>query len=139
MHGKKARREHMLRGPEEFARVMRGRRKTVAPLELRFVCQTGPGRTLDTAAALGPRLGLIIAKKVLPRAVDRNAVRRVLREAFCHHFRVETAPKETEIIFRLLSKPSCLAISRASFKREIALSAKTLLSGVGGRTSTGRT
>ena len=29
-----------------------------------------------------PRLGLVVAKKVLPRAVDRNRVKRVLREAF---------------------------------------------------------
>lgn len=31
---------------------------------------------------LFPRLGLIVPKKVLARAVDRNRVKRVLREAF---------------------------------------------------------
>lgn len=30
----------------------------------------------------GPRLGLVIAKKNVPRAVDRNRVKRVLREHF---------------------------------------------------------
>jgi ribonuclease P protein component len=29
-----------------------------------------------------PRLGLIIPKRVLPRAVDRNRMKRVLRELF---------------------------------------------------------
>ncbi|MEM6710277.1 MAG: ribonuclease P protein component, partial [Pseudomonadota bacterium] len=30
----------------------------------------------------GARLGLVVAKRVLPRAVDRNQVKRQIREAF---------------------------------------------------------
>lgn len=33
----------------------------------------------------GPRLGLAIARKRLPRAVDRNRVKRVVRESFRRH------------------------------------------------------
>jgi len=36
--------------------------------------------------ALGvPRLGLIVPKRVLPRAVDRNRVKRMIREWFRNH------------------------------------------------------
>jgi ribonuclease P protein component len=31
------------------------------------------------------RLGIIASKKVLPRAVDRNRVKRIIRETFRHH------------------------------------------------------
>lgn len=32
-----------------------------------------------------PRLGLAIAKRSLPRAVDRNRIKRLIRESFRHH------------------------------------------------------
>jgi ribonuclease P protein component len=34
------------------------------------------------AAANGPRLGLVVGKRFAPRAVDRNRIRRVVRESF---------------------------------------------------------
>ncbi len=39
---------------------------------------------VDSSAA-GPRLGLAIAKKSVPLAVDRNRVKRVIRESFRLH------------------------------------------------------
>ncbi len=33
----------------------------------------------------GARLGVIVAKRVMKRAVDRNRVRRLIRESFRHH------------------------------------------------------
>ena len=38
-----------------------------------FFCQNGLAY---------PRLGLVVPKKILSRAVDRNRIRRILREAF---------------------------------------------------------
>lgn len=37
------------------------------------------------------RLGLAISKKHAPRAVDRNRIKRIVRESFMHHQPFETA------------------------------------------------
>ena len=54
-----------------FRRLLQGRRRTDGPLELVF--DRRPGR---------PRLGLVTSSRFLPRAVDRNALRRIVRERF---------------------------------------------------------
>ncbi len=41
-------------------------------------------RVLSLASAR-PRLGLAIAKRLMPRAVDRNRIRRLIRESFRAH------------------------------------------------------
>jgi ribonuclease P protein component len=67
------------------------------------------------------RLGLVIGKKCLKRAVGRNTVKRVLRERF-RLMRAELP--ERDLIFRLsirLQKPG------RSLRREIAAEAQTLL------------
>lgn len=51
----------------------------------------------------GPRLGLIIAKRFLPRAVDRNHLKRLIRESFRAQ-RPELPP--TDIIVRLMRRPA---------------------------------
>ena len=56
--------------PAQFEAVLAGGRRTGSKCFL--------ARALPNAGA-GPRLGLIVGKKVAPRAVDRNRVRRLVR------------------------------------------------------------
>lgn len=58
----------------EFNAVFRARRFTFRHATLRVIGGASP--------AARARLGLVVAKRVLPRAVDRNRVKRQLREAF---------------------------------------------------------
>jgi ribonuclease P protein component len=66
-----------IRQPAEFKQAFaKGFRITRAPLAA--VCR--PDNGLE-----GPRLGLAIARKAAPRAVDRNRVKRLIRENFRHN------------------------------------------------------
>jgi ribonuclease P protein component len=57
---------------------------------------------LSKANALGiPRLGLIVPKRILPRAVDRNRVKRMLREWFRYN---QTQLGSRDILIRLTGK-----------------------------------
>ncbi|MGJ8667993.1 MAG: ribonuclease P protein component [Oceanococcus sp.] len=59
--------------PEQFTRVYReGRRLSAGPLQI-IIMPSPEGQA---------RLGLAIAKRVLPRSVDRNATKRAIRESF---------------------------------------------------------
>ena len=61
-----------LRGAEAFARVFHNGRRL----------ETGRVQVLAVPAAEGTgRIGYVIGRKQLPRAVDRNRLRRLLREA----------------------------------------------------------
>lgn len=63
----------------------------------------------------GARLGLVIAKRNLRRSVDRNLLRRLVREAF------RTQRSELpccDLIFRLASKPA-LPLERKGLAEEI--------------------
>ena len=51
---------------------------------------------------IGPRLGLVIGKRQLKRAVDRNRVRRLLRESF--RLRRATIPA-MDIVIQLIETP----------------------------------
>ena len=55
-----------------FVRLLSGRRRTGDCLEI----------ALGRNAGEGARLGIIEGKKNLPRAVDRNSLKRIVREAF---------------------------------------------------------
>jgi ribonuclease P protein component len=70
-------REHRLTRRAEFERVLRQRSVRVASGA--FVAIARPN------AMSGARLGMIIGKRHLPRAVDRNRVKRAIRESFRHH------------------------------------------------------
>src|SRR6266700_2764745 len=53
-----------------------------------------------------PRLGLIVPKRVFPRAVDRNRVKRLLREWFRGH---QTRLGSCDILIRLSARTVALA------------------------------
>ena len=59
-----------LNKPAQFEAVLAGGRRSGSKCFL--------ARAIPNAGA-GPRLGLIVGKKVAPRAVDRNRVRRLVR------------------------------------------------------------
>lgn len=67
-------RQYRLNKPSEFNRVFEN-------AAVRRRC--GPLRMLAVAnEAHTARLGLVVGKRALPRAVDRNRVKRLIREAF---------------------------------------------------------
>lgn len=71
--------------------------------------------------ASGVRLGLVVGKKFLKRAVERNLVKRILRE----QFRLLRADlPERDLVFRLAVKPARLD---CRLRQEIAAEARQLL------------
>ncbi|ARP97204.1 ribonuclease P protein component [Bordetella genomosp. 13] len=70
--------EARLHRPSEFAAALKGRR--VARGAFFVVSATPAAPTAEQTACA--RLGLVIAKRYAPRAVTRNALKRVIREAF---------------------------------------------------------
>lgn len=79
--------EARLHRPSEYAAALKGRR--LARGAFFIVSAATPalpaGPDADPGAASQPgcaRLGLVIAKRYAPRAVTRNALKRVIREAF---------------------------------------------------------
>jgi ribonuclease P protein component len=83
-----------LHRPSEFASALKGKRIARGAL---FVVST-PRNTEDSAPTA--RLGLIIAKRFAARSVTRNAIKRVIREAFRHQ-RATLPPRD--LVFRLHS------------------------------------
>ena len=70
-------RHHRLLRPQEFENVLRRRDVFINAPPLHIVA---------VRSGLGvPRLGLVIGKRVAPRAVDRNRMRRIVRESFRLH------------------------------------------------------
>jgi len=62
--------------PAQFAAAFKGRRVARGALLMLHAALT--------AEAQAPRLGLVIGKRFAPRAVTRNAIKRVVRESFRH-------------------------------------------------------
>jgi ribonuclease P protein component len=58
---------------EDFRRALRRRPSAAGPSLVLHACANGGS---------GARLGLVIGRRELPRAVDRNRVKRLLREGF---------------------------------------------------------
>jgi len=67
-----------LHRPSEFASALKGRRLARGAL---FVVSAAPNDLAPGQMACA-RLGLIIAKRFAPQATTRNALKRVIREAF---------------------------------------------------------
>ena len=91
-----------LHSPSEYALALKGKRIVRGAL---FVINTPrhvANPTQDTA-----RLGLIIPKRLAAKAVTRNTIKRVLREAFRLQ-RPYLAPKD--LVFRLHTKVPALSL-----------------------------
>ncbi len=82
-----------LHRPSEFAAALKGRPLARGAL---FVVSSSRDARSDTSA--GPRLGMVIAKRMAPLAVTRNTIKRVIRETFRLR-RHELPPRD--LVFRL--------------------------------------
>lgn len=76
--------------PAEFTRVYREGRR-IAGGSLQIIYRTGESTR--------PRLGLAVPKRILPRAVDRNRVKRLIRESFRRH-RAQLPPLDLVVALR---------------------------------------
>lgn len=107
-----------LHRPSEFASALKGKRLARGAL---FVVST-PHSGGDIAPPDQARLGLIIAKRFAQRAVTRNAIKRVIREAF--RLRRGVLPN-ADLVFRLHTRPT--AQSLTELKREVRAEVDMLL------------
>lgn len=105
-----------LHRPSEYAAALQGRRVARGAL---FVLHASKPTPDDTAIA---RLGLIVAKRLAHRAVTRNAIKRVLREAFRSQ-RHELPPRD--YVFRLVAPTGTVSLS--ALKKQVRLEADRLL------------
>src|SRR5690606_1138801 len=101
-----------LHHPTEFAAALRGKHLARGPM---FVVSTPRGLN---DPATGPRLGMVIAKRIAPLAVSRNTIKRVIRETFRQR-RHELPPRD--LVFRLHSRiePCSLRELKARVRDEI--------------------
>src|SRR5690606_36327267 len=103
-----------LHRPSEYAAALKGQRVARGAM---FVV-TRPRET-----APGPaRLGLVVPKRHAPLAVTRNAIKRVIREAF-RACRAELP--DGDLVFRLVARPP--AASLTVLKRQARAEADALL------------
>jgi ribonuclease P protein component len=77
-------------------------------------------------AASGARLGVVVSRRFLPRAVDRNALRRIVREAFRRKRRELPA---ADVLIRL--RRSLKGCDPGDWRREVAAGAGRLLGSIG--------
>jgi len=102
-----------LHRPSEFAAALKGRRLAKGAL-LAVSTPRGP----QSGPAAGPRLGMVIAKRMAPLAVSRNTIKRVIREAFRQR-RHELPPRD--LVFRLHTRigPCSLRELKAQVRSEV--------------------
>lgn len=105
-----------LHRPSEYAATLKGRRVARGAL---FVLNVPRTSTSDAPA----RLGMIVAKRLARRAVTRNTIKRVLREAFRAQ---RHALPQRDFVFRLVAaiEPSSLT----ALKKQVRAEADALLS-----------
>ena len=105
-----------LHRPSEYAAALKGRRVARGAL---LVVSTPREPAAENAQA---RLGLIIAKRFATRAVTRNTIKRVIREAFRH--RKQQLPQR-DFVFRLHSPVA--EVSLTQLKKQLRHEADALL------------
>lgn len=104
-----------LHSPSEYAAALKGRRVARGAL---FVLNVPRTPTPDAPA----RLGMIVAKRLARRAVTRNTIKRVLREAFRAQ---RHALPQRDFVFRLVSAVE--ASSLTELKKRVRAEADALL------------
>mgnify|MGYP006172564297 CR=1 FL=1 len=94
--------EYRLRKTDEFSSVFALRR---TQRSRHFVIHHGPVKSSGPDAETGARLGVVVAKRHLKRAHDRNLVKRLARESFRH---ARTGLRPLDMVLRLNSRPDSL-------------------------------
>lgn len=89
--------------PDAFAGPLKGRRVATGAL---LMLHAGP------AVTGGARLGLVIGKRNAPLAVTRNAIKRVVREAFRHQLALLPAADYAVRLHRRVGEMSLTALKR---------------------------
>jgi ribonuclease P protein component len=89
--------------PADFKRVFRAGKRVSARAFTVFCCSNG---------LVYPRLGLAISRKHLSRAVDRNRIKRLIRESFRHWQQIL---KGRDLV--VLSKPGIGQYSNSDLRR----------------------
>ncbi|HEX7386770.1 MAG TPA: ribonuclease P protein component [Castellaniella sp.] len=103
-----------LHRPSEYAAALKGRRIARGAL---FVVSS------PRSVASGPaRLGLVVPKRQVPLAVNRNAIKRVVREAF--RLRRAGLP-DGDWVFRMVSRPAPGSLT--ALKRQVRTEVDALL------------
>lgn len=97
-----------VRAKAEFDRVFKDGRRTAEPLLALHLLR-------DHAPA---RLGLAVSRKVDPRAVARNRIKRLLRDAF-RHLRGGLAPGSYVVVARPGASRATATELRAAFERAL--------------------
>ncbi|MBJ7264768.1 MAG: ribonuclease P protein component [Burkholderiaceae bacterium] len=97
--------EARLHRPSEFAAALKGKRLARGAL---FIVSAAAMAPVVEGATPGARLGLIIAKRFAARSVTRNAIKRVVREAF-RHTRNTLPP--ADYVVRLNAKVPALSLT----------------------------
>lgn len=97
-----------VRAKAEFDRVFASGKRTAEPLlALHFLADDTPAR-----------LGLAVSRKVDPRAVGRNRIKRVLRDAF-RHLRPRLADGSYVVVARPAAAKATGGDLRATFERAL--------------------
>lgn len=94
--------EHRLHAAAEFSSVFAARRVLRGECFVLHYQEAGSGSQAPSVSAHGARLGLVVAKKLARRAVQRNLLKRLAREAFRHAHR--NLPP-CDVILRLSKSP----------------------------------
>lgn len=106
--------EARLHRPSEFAAALKGRRLARGAF---FVVSAAPN-DLPTGQEACARLGLIIAKRFAARASTRNAIKRVIREAFRHR-RLALPAKDYVVRLQCKMPPATLTVLKQTVRAEV--------------------
>lgn len=107
-----------LHSPSEYASALKGKRLARGAL---FVVMT-PRRSQNPEPSEYARLGLIIAKRFAAKAVVRNAIKRVIREAFRQN---RADLPACDLVFRLHTKIQPASLTE--LKKQVRVEADALL------------
>ena len=93
-----------LHAPGEFQRMLRDGKRSHGRYFRLHVMAPAP-----SADASESRLGITVSKRVSKRAVERNRIKRIVRESF-RHYRERLPPGD----YLLVAKPECAGIDALS-------------------------
>jgi ribonuclease P protein component len=107
--------EARLHCPSEFAAALKSRRLARGAF---FVISAAAPSNLPTGQAAQARLGMVIAKRFAAHASTRNALKRVIREAF-RHSRLQLPPQDYVLRLHTKLTPMSLTALKQAARAEV--------------------